>query len=267
MDIFKKAWFWIIVVAVVVAGGILVFNNLEGDAAIRVNETTFTEEEFEGIVDQVMQESQMYGMEVGESEARKQAIDRAIQEALLMELASDEGLEASEEEVQEQFDEFMSMYGAQSEEEFLTQLEAEGFDDREEIDDLLSMEVRLNKLVDLYGEDIEVSDEEVDEAYDQYADQMTEADQEVPDFEEIEGEIRDSLVQEEVNTLLLDKVAEMEETADIEVNVDEEEGDSEEEGEEGEDEEGSEEGEAMEVEVDAEDMEDGELEVNPEDLN
>ena len=271
MDIFKKAWFWIIVVAVVVAGGILALNTGQEDVALRVNETTFTQQEFDGIVDQVTQEYQMYGMEISEEDVREQAIDRAIQEALLMELASSEGLEASDDEIQQEFDQFMMMYGAQSEEEFLTQLEAEGFDDRDEIDDLLAMEVRLNKLVDLYGEDIEVTDEEVRDAYDEYAAQMADTDQEVPAFEELEGEIRDSLIQEQVNNILLDKIAEMEETADIEINVDQEDVEIEDPEMDQEmqiqPEEGDVDGEGMEIEIDADDIEDGELEVDPEELN
>ncbi len=263
MDIFKKAWFWIIVVAVVVAGAIVALNLEQEEVAVRVNETTFSQAEFDSMVDQVVQEYQMYGMQVDDEEAKDQAIDRAIQEALLIELAEEEGFEASEEEIQEEFDQIMMMYGAQSEEEFMTQLEAEGFEDREEIDDLLAMEVQINKLVDLYGEDIEISDEEVREAYDQYAAQIIESGQEAPEFEEMEAEIRESLIQEEVNALLLNKIAEMEEEADIEVNVDQEDVEIEEEVEQ---EMPGEEGEPMEIEIDADDMEDGELEVDPEEL-
>ena len=277
MNIFKKSWFWIIVVAVVVAGGILVF--MDGDdVALRVNEREFSQAEFDQVVDQVTQEFQMYGMQAGEEEIKEQATERLIQEALLLEYAEEKGLDASQEEIDEQFDEFMMMYGAQSEEEFLAQLEAEGFEDKKEVEEVLGLEVQINKLLEVYSDEVEISDEDLEEAYNEYAAQMEGMegvegmDQEVPSLGEIEDDLKADMVQQEATPLLLETIEGMREEADIEVFVDE--GDVDEEIEEPEIDEGMQiqpedgdiDGEEMEIEIDAEDIEDGEMELDPEDL-
>ena len=277
MDIFKKSWFWIIVAAVVIAGGILVF--MDGDdVALRVNEREFSQAEFDQAVDQVTQEFQMYGMQAGEEEIKEQATERLIQEALLLEYAEEEGLDASQEEIDEQFDEFMVMYGAQSEEEFLAQLEAEGFEDKEEVEEVLGLEVQINKLLEVYSDEVEISDEDLEEAYDEYVAQMEGMegvegmDQEVPSLEEIEDDLRADMIQQEATPLLLETIEGMREEADIEIFVDE--GDVDEEIEEPEmdegmqiqPEEGDVDGEEMEIEIDEGDIEDGEMELDPEDL-
>ncbi|MGM0438899.1 MAG: SurA N-terminal domain-containing protein [Patescibacteria group bacterium] len=272
MDILKKSWFWIIVVALIVAGGILYFNQQE-DVALRVNDKTFTYSEFDSIVDQVTQELQMYGMEASSEDLREQAVDRAVQEALLVEHAEDKGVEVSDEEIDDQFDEFMEMYGAETEEEFLSQLETEGIESKEEVNDILKLEVQINKLIDLYSDEVEVTDEELEEAYDKYVDQMEQSEgvegveQEVSSFEEMEEDLRSNLIQQKATPLILDEIEKMEEDADIEVLVGE---DYIEEGVEGQSMEDmiqpgeGEGGEGGEVQVSPEDVEDGEIEVNPE---
>ncbi len=275
MDIFKKAWFWIIIVAVIVAGGIVFYGTMDDadDIAIRVNDETFTHEEFDQITEQIAQEYQMYGMPVDDEQIKEQAIDRAIQEVLLTQYADDEGLEVSQEEIDDKFDELMMMYGAQSEEEFLAQLQADGIEDRQEVDELLELELKINKLVDLYGEEVEISDEELEQAYSDYEEQMEQMqenqgiEEDIPSFEEMEADLEADLVQQQVTPLLLEKIDELRELADIEIYVDQEDVDVEAEEEdvdqmmpEGDDAEG------MEIEIDADDVEGGEVEIDPEDL-
>ena len=271
MDIFKKAWFWIIIVAVVVAGGILFFADSD-DVALRVNDREFSQAEFDQVVDQVTQEFQMYGVPADDEQIREQAIDRLVQEALLLEYAEEKGLDASQEEIDDEFNQFMMMYGAQSEEEFLAQLEAEGFEDKAEVEDVLELEVQINKLIDIYSEEVDITDEELQQAYDDYVEQMEQMEgaegQEVPTLEEIEEDLRQNMIQEEATPLLLETIEELREEADIEILVDEEDVDAEiedpamDEGMQMQ----PEGGEEMEIEIDADDVEDGELELDPEDL-
>ncbi len=277
MDIFKKAWFWIIIVAVVIAGGILFFVE-DDDVALRVNDREFTQAEFDQTIDQVNQEFQMYGMPADEDQIREQAIDRMIQEALLLEYAEAEGLDVTQEEIDDEFNEIMMMYGSQSEEEFLAQLEAEGFENRAEVEEVLELEVQINKLIDLYSDQVEITDEELQEAYDDYVAQMEDMqgsegmDQEIPSLEDVEEDLRADVIEQKVTPLLLETIEEMKDEADIEVLVDEEDVDVEiEEPEMGEGmqiqpEDGEMDGEEMEIEIDADDVEDGELELDPEDL-
>ncbi len=269
-DLFEKTWFWIILVAVVIAGGVLYFgiDDIEEDVdvAIRVNDREITHSEFDQMVDQVTQEFQMYGMQADEEQIKEQAIDRAIQEALLMEYADSEGLEASTEEIDQEFEETMTMYGAQTEEEFLAQLEMQGIESKEEVENLLAMEIKINKLLELYEEDIEITDEEMQEAYEEYSTQMEQMEQEVSSFEEMEERLRESLMQEQITPLILSKVEELEAEAEIEIFIDEEDVDVEE-PEEAPEMEMQPEGGEIEIEIDEDDIsEEGELELSPEDL-
>ena len=256
-------------VAIIIAGGVLYFSPGEGEEALIVNGETFSQEDLDRTVDQVTQELQMYGLDLGEEELRQEAIDRLIQEALLAQYADERGLDVTQEEIDDEFNELMMMYGIQSEEEFLSQLEAEGIEGRDQVDDLLGLEVQINKLIELYSEEVEVTDEEVNDAYDQLVAQMEGVDEdEIPALDEVRGEIENDLIQQKVTPLLLDRIEELREEAEIEILVDMEDIDAEIEDPAINDgiEMQPEGGEEMEIEIDPEDLEGGDLDINPEDL-
>ncbi len=232
-NLFKKPLFWIIAIFVIFTG--ITLSVLESeefgideDVALRVNETTYSFEEFEDAADRVSQEFQMQGMEATEEEIKEHTIERIVQEALLVEHASEKGIEVTQEEVEEQFKETMEMSGMENEEEFLSQLEMQGIKSREELEELLKTEVKIMKLIDLYAEDIEITDEEMEEAYDEYVqymegfEGMEGMEQEVLPFEEMEGDMKKGLAQERVYPILLSKIEEMEKEADIEIFVEKE---------------------------------------------
>ncbi len=230
-NLFEKSWFWIIFVGVVVAGLILVIgigdDPIDEDAAIRVNGQVISQQELDQYVSQVSQEFQMYGMQVGEEEAKREAVQRAIQEALLRDYLDERDFEIDEEEVDRQYEELMTMYGAQTEEEFLAQMEMQGLSTRSEIEDILRFELKIEKLIDSYEEEVdEVTDDELQEAYDDYAARMEamegfeEMDQEVPTFEEMESDLRENLLQQRITPLILTRLDDLEEDADIEFFID-----------------------------------------------
>ncbi len=269
-NILKQAWFWILLVAVVIAGGILLSGTAEDeDVAIRVNDTTFSYNDFDNIVNQVTKEFEMYGMQASEEEIKEQAIDRAIQEALLVQYADEKELEATQQEIDSEFEELMMMYGAQSEEEFLTELEMQGIEGRKQVDKLIALEVKIGKLIENYKEDVEISDEEMQSAYENFKQQaeglegVEGMDQEIPSFEEMEDDLRNNLIQERVTPLLLEKIEELKELADIEIFIDEELIDIEEVSPE---DEMPIQQETPEIEIDPEDIEDGEIEINPDQI-
>ncbi len=230
-NLFEKSWFWIIFVGVVVAGLILVIgigdDPIDEDAAIRVNDQVISQQELDQYISQVSQEFQMYGMQIGEEEAKREAVQRAIQEALLRDYLDERDFEIDEEEVDRQYEELMTMYGAQTEEEFLAQMEMQGLSTRSEIEDILRFELKIEKLIDSYEEEVdEVTDDELQEAYDDYAARMEamegfeEMDQEVPTFEEMESDLRENLLQQRITPLILTRLDDLEEDADIEFFID-----------------------------------------------
>jgi len=232
----KKPIFWIVVLFLIFAGigvaqitvdeGDFAFlgEKTEDDVALRVEGTTYTFEEFERTFNQVAQEMQMQGMEVTKEEMKDNTVERLTQEALLVEYALNEGMEVTEEEIDEQIEEVMEMIGVETEEELLEQLEPEGIESRKELDEVLETEILIMKLIDAYTEQVDITDEEVEDAYDEYTERMEmyETTEDIETLEDLEEEIRESLAQEEVFPLLFEKMEEIKVDAEVEVFIKEE---------------------------------------------
>ncbi len=221
-NLIKMPWFWIIVVSVIIAGGIFYFSAKDDtdDVAISINDTNVSYSELAVVINQITQEFEMYGIESTEEEIREQAIERLIQQALLAEFLAEEGIDVSQEEINDLFMEIMETYGLENEEDFLIQLKEQGIESREKIDELLSFDVKMRKLIDLYKEEINISDEKLKETYDGYVEQMMSTgrvDEEIPTFEESKEEIREMMIQEELDAIFSAKLEELKEKAKINI--------------------------------------------------
>ncbi len=218
----KSPLFWVLIIFLVLSG-IYLFNLDEEeffaneDVVVEVNGVEFSFDDFNRVLSQVQQQYMMQGMELSEEELREIAVESLVQQALLMELADEKNIDVSQEELEDYFQEIMTMYGMDNEEELLGQLKEEGLDTRAEVDEVLTSEIRVDKLVELFAEDVDVTQEEVEEAYNLFAQQVEEFEgaEQVPSFEEVEEEIKESLIQEKVVPVILTKLEEMEESAEI----------------------------------------------------
>jgi len=226
-NLLKKPLLWVVVVIIIIGGIILISRRevddndfVEGDVAIRINDTEFSYEEFDGIAEQVAMELQMYGAQPTKEQIKEQTVEMIIQQVLLIEHAGKKGVGVTQEEVDQKFNEFMTMYGLEDEDEFLAQLESQGIKSRSEVEEILGTEIKIEKLIAIYAEEIEITEEDLREAYEIQAEQAESMEQELPSFEEMEGEIRELLVQEQVTPLLLSKLEELRNEAEIEIFVD-----------------------------------------------
>lgn len=224
MDIFKETSLWIIIIAIVIAGGIFVYRqgtfDSQVDPAIKIDDKVVSQSEFSQTIDQIVKEYETYGVPATSEDVFKQAKDRTIQETLLLNHAKDRDIKVSEEEIDNQYDEMMSMSGAENEEEFLAKLEEQGLQ-ADEIDNLLEKQLKIEKLVDQYSDQVELEDGAIEDAYEDYKKQMSSIDseQEIPSFEEMQSDLKQQLVQKKVQPLLLEKVEELKKDTDIEVLV------------------------------------------------
>ncbi len=238
-NLIKNPLFWITVILIVFVVVTVFIHDEEAfvgeedvvdeNIAIRINETTYTIDAFNNMLNGVNQELQMQGVEETKEELKDRTIEAMTQEALLIEYATDKGIEVTQEEIDEQFEQAMMMSGVENEEEFLSQIEMQqGIEGRDAIDDILKSDITINKLIELYEEEVEVTDEELQQTYDQYVQQMEQfegvegMEQEILSYEDAEGEMVDSLVQEKIYTLIISKIEEMEEDADIEIFIEDE---------------------------------------------
>jgi hypothetical protein len=222
-NLLKESWFWIIGASLIVAVGILFFggsvNLFENNTALIVSGEEYSKADFNSLIDKTASQYEMYGMETTKKDLKDQAVEQAVQEILLAELAENKGVEVTDEDVQEFTEELISMYGAADEEELVTMLKEQGLKDKEEMDGLFRKQVEIDKLIEIYSEDIEVTEDEVENYYQTYKEQAESSGQEVPALEEVREDIKLSLIQERATQLILEEIEKMKEDAEIEVLI------------------------------------------------
>ncbi len=225
----KNPLFWIVIIFFILSG-IYLFNLDKDDpfieredVAVEVNDVKFSFSDFDRVASQIKQEYMTQGVELSEKELEEIVVERLVQQALLMELADERGVEVSSEELEDYFQEIMAMYEMDDEDEFLGQLKEEGLGSRAEVNEILTSEIRVNKLLELFTEEVDVTQEEVEEAYDRFVQQVRDLEgvEDIPSFEELEEEIIQSLTQEEVTAIILAKLEEMKENAVIKTYLEE----------------------------------------------
>ncbi len=224
-NLIKKPLFWIVIALVLVVGGFLYIQGLDetvldDDVVLRVNDIVFTNNDLKANIDQINQELQMHGVEATEQEIKEQAVENLIQQALIATYAMEKGLEASQEEIDQQIQEIMAMSGIQDEDEFLGYLEMQGIESVEAFRKLLSLEIKINKLISFHTEEIEISQEVLTESYDDYVSQMEALGEEPLSFEEVRDDIREELAQGEVIEIILKKIEELRNEVEIEIFLD-----------------------------------------------
>ncbi|MFW5999511.1 MAG: SurA N-terminal domain-containing protein [Halanaerobiaceae bacterium] len=143
---------------------------------------------------------------------KKEQLDSLIEQKLLEMEVEEQEIELTDEEKDEYFDEQLEMIKQQqgmSEDEILENLEQQDIDSMDEFkDQFLSQQednLKVQKLLDeKAGEDIEVTEEELKEYYDDNEIQA--------EFEEVKGQIEDMLLQDKY-------VEQLEENAEIEKHI------------------------------------------------
>lgn len=229
----QNPFFWVVIALLFIFGiYFFAFNGeetieTEGDIALKVNEKEFSFDDYDRALNQVSQEYMMQGMDLPDEQLKEMATQNLIQQALLMEYLEQADIEVSSQELDSHLQQAITMSGV-SEEEFFNQLESDGIDSREEIDELLMFDIKLEKYFEQLSSDVDVSEEEVQESYDQFLAQTEELgedeevpSEDIPSFEEVEGEIRERLTQEKITPIIMAQLDELQKDAVIETNLEE----------------------------------------------
>lgn len=239
-NIFKKPWFLVVMAAVLISffvllvGGVdmgvdLDINQLrtpeveDKSVVMTVNGIDFSYNEFKSMMEQVEWEFSMEGRELVEEEVREETINRAIQQAVLIEHARKEGFTPTSSEIEERFKEILEDY-EMTEEEFLELIESEeGISTRKEVEDILEAEIMISRLFDQYIEKIVVTDEELNNVYEEYLEELKamEVDEsEFPEMEEMKEFIADNIKYEKATEKVFEKVEELKVTASVKLFLD-----------------------------------------------
>ncbi len=239
-NIFKKPWFLIVVVSVsasfiiLLMGGVDMSVDIGRDSeekkeeadkrvVMSVSGIDFDYEEFKSMMEQVEWEVSMEGREASQEEIKEIVIERAIQQAVLIDYARKEGLTPSANEIEERFNEILEAYGM-SEDEFLELIKDEHkINTREEIESLLEGEIMIGKLFDRYIEEINISEKEINDVYEEYIEELklAEVDEgEFPDMEEMREFIEENIKYEKASEMLIKKAEELKADAIVDLFLD-----------------------------------------------
>ncbi len=199
--------------------------DLEGvpDVVAEVNGEEISKEDFEAAyVSQFQQmalQAQMSGQEVDQALLKEQIAESLVSQRLLVQETESRNLEASEEEVNEALATLAEQNGMASAEEFLAAVEEQGVSE-EEVREQVAAQVKVDKLIAEETGDTEVSEEELQEFYDQAAAQQAElGGEELPPMEDIQAELEAQLLQQKENEAVQALVDELREGADVTINI------------------------------------------------
>lgn len=194
------------------------------DVVAEVNGTQIEKPEFEEAYNAQFQQmammSQMSGEEVNQDDLKTQVADGLVSQELLVQEADSRELEASEEETTELLDQLTEQAGVESQEELYTMFEEQGMN-QEEVDEQIQLQVRVDKLIAEEAGEIEPTEDELKELYDQQVEQLEqmETEEEPPSFDELKPQLEEQLVSQKEGEAAQKLVETLKEDAEIEMHV------------------------------------------------
>lgn len=202
--------------------------NLEGipDVVAEVNGEQIEKQAFEtaytGQFQQMAMQAQMAGQapEIDQEQLKAQIVESMIGQELLIQEADKRDFNVSEDDINEVIDGLVEQNGMESQDALMAALEEQGTD-QEEVLAQVETQVRVNKLIEDESGEIQPSESELQEYYDQLVAQQeeTDAEAEIPSFDEVKSNIEQQLVSQKQNEVVQTLVTTLRENADITNNL------------------------------------------------
>lgn len=204
--------------------------NLEDipDIIAEVNGEEITKDEFVEIYTQQYQQRVMYaqmtGQDVDEDELKLEVADSIVERELFYQEADKRFPEASEEGIDELFDELMTQFEVDSKEDLLAMYKENGVEE-DELMENIHLQVRINQLLDEDIGEIDVDEDEIKATYDEVVKEQEEANKdaeepvEIAPYDEVKDMIRDSLIQEKEIEALQKVIDSLKDKADITIHI------------------------------------------------
>ncbi len=144
-----------------------------------------------------------------------------IERALLTEQAQEKNIEVTSENIDAYFKDLQMLYVLESKEQLLEELKADGFKNQEEIEEALRLEITMEKLAQAYREEIEITEEQIQDNYDVYSQRMEEIGEVVHPLEDVKENIKEDLLYNQSISLLFDKIENMKEGVEVQLFLEE----------------------------------------------
>lgn len=176
---------------------------------------------YQGQFQQMAMQSQMTGQEVDQDQLKKQVAESMIGTQLLIKEANNREIAASEEDIDEIMDGLIEQNELESKEELMNAFEAQGMDE-EELMSQVETQVIVNKLITEESGDIQPTEEELQETYDQLIaqqEEMAEGESEIPSFEEMKPNLEEQLKMQKEGEAAQTLVEKLRDNADVTINL------------------------------------------------
>ncbi|AXI08294.1 peptidylprolyl isomerase [Oceanobacillus zhaokaii] len=149
-------------------------------------------------------------------QVKNQTIDSLVGQTLLLQEADRKSYKVSEEDINKQLDEMKKQF--KTEEEFEAALKKSGMD-MKTLETQIAEGIKLNKYVEKEVPVDKITDEEIQQMYNQYAEQGKSTGQEVPKLEEVKPQIEQTLHQQKQQEKLAQQVEELKKNAKIDIKI------------------------------------------------
>ena len=149
-------------------------------------------------------------------QVKKQTIDSLVGQTLLLQEADKKGYKVSEADIKKQLDETKKQF--KTEKEFEAALKKSGMD-MKILETQIADDIKFKQYVEKEVPAGEITDEEIQKTYDQYAEQGKSTGQEVPKLEEVKPQIEQSLQQQKQQEKLAQQVEELKKNAKIDIKI------------------------------------------------
>jgi hypothetical protein len=149
-------------------------------------------------------------------QAKNQTIDSLVGQTLLLQEVDKKGYKVSEADINKQLDEIKKQF--KTEKELEAALKKSGMD-MKTLETQISDGIKLKQYIEKEVPAGEITDEEIQKTYDQYAEQGKSTGQEVPKLEEVKPQIEQSLQQQKQQEKLAQQVEELKKNAKIDIKI------------------------------------------------
>ncbi|MFC4408861.1 SurA N-terminal domain-containing protein [Chungangia koreensis] len=190
----------------------------ENETVAIVNDQKILGSEYNSALAYIQGQMQQMGQNPTSKDAaeqvKKHTIDNLIGQTLLLQQA--DSYTASEAEINKQLDEMKKQF--KSEEEFQVALKQSGMN-MKTLETEIANDIKLNQYIEKEVPVGEITDEEIQEMYNQFAEQGKSSGQEVPKLEELKPQIKQSLQQQKQQEGLAQQVEELKKNAKIDIKI------------------------------------------------
>ncbi|MGG4488013.1 SurA N-terminal domain-containing protein [Metabacillus idriensis] len=185
-----------------------------------VNDEKILGSDYNSVLQSTQGQMQQMGQDPTSKEAaeqvKKQTLDSLVGQTLLLQEADKKGYKASDEDVKKQLDETKKQF--KTEKEFEAALKKSGMD-MKTLEAQIADDIKFRQYIEKEVPAGEISVEEIQKTYDQYAEQGKSSGQEVPKLEEVKPQIEQSLQQQKQQEKLAQKVEELKKSAKIDLKI------------------------------------------------